>query len=251
MSGAINFHGVATNLRVTLSVGVLAGETTFVLTGTDVSVKLDTDPLLVLPYYLLIDQEQVEVTAINTGAESITVAREANGTTAASHQAGSFLDLDIVAQQILELQSAINTGIGGVLFQMAGGRDGVFRNDAGDLFLVTENAVPDMEFDMAAGTGFVNGLPVNVTTTTQSATLVAPSANPRIDVVEINSLGVMNVVTGNEAGSPTAPSVTAGSLGVAEILMRVGMTTINDTDVAGEGVITDVRGEKVNYQRFL
>lgn len=246
---AINLHGVGDDIEVTLIGDHNASAVTFQLDTNDVAVILDTDPLLVLPYWLVFDEEQIEFTAIDTGADSVTVARGANGTTATTHISGTIGRIEIVAKQIIEIQTVISVDVWAILRQTLGGADGVLRNAQVVTFLnVQANGVPDMEFDMLAGMAFVNARGVNLTAVTESTTLVAPSANPRIDVVEIDEFGVMYVLTGTESGSPSAPSVTANRLGLAEIYHRVGSVHIDDVDDSSNSYITDKRGV---YQDFL
>lgn len=68
-----------------------------------------------------------------------------------------------------------------------------------------------------------------------TSNLTAPTTNPRIDVVYLDSDGVVKVFTGTEAASPSAPSY-QNKIVLAEIDMTVGMTTIPATS------IRDVRG---------
>lgn len=245
---AINFHGVGDDVEVTLVGDHDASTVIFQLETNDAAVILDTDPLLVLPYWVVFDEEQIEFTSIDTGADSATVVRGANGTTATTHISGTIGRVEIVAKQIIEIQTD-STNVWAILHQTLGGADGVLRNAQVVTFLnVQANGVPDMEFDMLAGMAFVGAKGVNLTAVTESATLVAPSANPRIDVVEIDEFGVMYILTGTESGSPSAPSVTANRLGLAEIYHRVGSVHIDDVDDSSNSYITDKRGD---YQDFL
>lgn len=68
-----------------------------------------------------------------------------------------------------------------------------------------------------------------------SASFTAPVANPRIDIVYVDTNGAVQVQAGTEAVSPVAPSY-AGKIVLAEVTLTVGMTTIAASN------ITDVRG---------
>lgn len=70
-----------------------------------------------------------------------------------------------------------------------------------------------------------------------SPTFTAPSTNPRIDVLSINSSGTLTRTAGTEAASPTAPSLPDGDLPICQVYNRVGQTTILDVDTAGQGYI--------------
>ena len=80
---------------------------------------------------------------------------------------------------------------------------------------------------------------------TDTATLVAPVADPRIDIVEIKwddaqAGPTITVKGGAEGAVPVAPTVDSGYLKLAEIYHVVGETHIDDAD-GGDGYITDTR----------
>lgn len=68
----------------------------------------------------------------------------------------------------------------------------------------------------------------------QSSLITAPVSNPRIDLIYIDSSGIVQVQTGVEAASPTAPAHT-GKIVLAEILLQTASTTIT------ADMITDTR----------
>lgn len=68
-----------------------------------------------------------------------------------------------------------------------------------------------------------------------SNTFSPPTTNPRIDVIYIDSNGAVQILTGTEAVTPSAPTY-AGNVVLAEISLTVGMTTITASN------ITDARG---------
>ena len=76
--------------------------------------------------------------------------------------------------------------------------------------------------------------------------VTAPSANPRIDVLSINSSGTLAWTTGTESASPSAPAYPnpAANLVLCELYNVVGETALYDTanQTAGQGYISnDVR----------
>jgi hypothetical protein len=97
-------------------------------------------------------------------------------------------------------------------------------------------ASPNMTVQLDAGAiPGVGSMPVQVAMQT-SATLTAPVANPRKDIVYIDSLtGVIGVATGAEAVSPVDPAVPALKIAIARMSMTVGMATITNS------IITDLR----------
>jgi hypothetical protein len=64
----------------------------------------------------------------------------------------------------------------------------------------------------------------------QSSTLIAPTSNPRIDVVYVDTDGIVKVYTGTEAATPVAPGYN-GKTALAEITLTVGMTTITKASI--------------------
>lgn len=69
----------------------------------------------------------------------------------------------------------------------------------------------------------------------QTATFVAPAANPRIDRIVIDMLtGVYSIIAGTEAASPTAPAITAGKLPCAQVSLTVGQTQITNANITDE-----------------
>src|SRR3990167_694003 len=62
---------------------------------------------------------------------------------------------------------------------------------------------------------------------TLSGQILAPSANPRRDLITIDmTTGSAGVITGAEAASPVDPAITAGKFVVARVRTTVGMTQI-------------------------
>lgn len=109
--------------------------------------------------------------------------------------------------------------------------------------LPREQASPNLTLVVAAGsatfaTTFVSFAGGN------SPSFTAPAANPRIDLLCINSSGTLTRTAGAEAGSPTAPAVPVNSIPLCSVYNRVGQTVIHDNDaqVGGQGyILTDLR----------
>lgn len=88
-----------------------------------------------------------------------------------------------------------------------------------------------------------------VTVDAQAApTLVAPSSNPRIDILVAHSTGTVSFYSGTEASSPSAPwaSVPANVVPIAEVYLKPTMTSVldyedKDTDTDQGYILSDVR----------
>jgi hypothetical protein len=68
-----------------------------------------------------------------------------------------------------------------------------------------------------------------------SSNFTPPVSNPRIDVIYVDSVGALQILTGTEAVSPTAPAY-GGKIVLAEISLTVGMSAIATSN------IVDARG---------
>ncbi len=78
-----------------------------------------------------------------------------------------------------------------------------------------------------------------------TAAFVAPSTNPRIDIVTIDSSGTLLITQGTENASPVAPTYPTGKLVICEVRNVVGETAIydNSNQQTGQGYISkDARG---------
>lgn len=70
--------------------------------------------------------------------------------------------------------------------------------------------------------------------------LIPPTSDPRIDNVEVSEDdNTLQITQGDEAGSPSAPTVSTGFFIIATITHTVAETIIEDAD-GGEGYITKV-----------
>lgn len=109
----------------------------------------------------------------------------------------------------------------------------VLANPAGH-FAAHAQSTPDMTVRVDAGKLQV-GTGVTVVAAQNTATITAPVTNPRIDRVVIDSVtGVVSVIAGTEAASPTAPAITAGKLAVAQILLATSTTVIANSIITDE-----------------
>ena len=96
--------------------------------------------------------------------------------------------------------------------------------------LVHEQDTPDMTlaveaFNTVGPTGIVSYAGGN------TATIVAPVTNPRIDLIVYSTVSsAIAVRGGTEGASPSAPTPTIGDIILAEVYLRVGQTVIRDRD---------------------
>lgn len=130
-----------------------------------------------------------------------------------------------------------------LLSQAWGGGDGVVRGATTDDLKITATSPVSGAVDVEAGYAMIDRMPFKLGAQAALPSISAPIGNPRIDLVQAKLDGwVIEVKTGVESGSPVAPGVDAGSIVLAEIYTRVGMTVIKDVDDTVNGYIVDVRG---------
>jgi hypothetical protein len=89
---------------------------------------------------------------------------------------------------------------------------------------VAAQASPNLTVKIAVGSFFILGVPGSAAAVASLTGFTAPASNPRIDIVEVTAAGVVSRKAGTENASPTAPTVTSGSLKLAEVYNRVGQT---------------------------
>lgn len=108
------------------------------------------------------------------------------------------------------------------------------RTGAG--FAAHQQSTPDMTVRVDAGSIYDNGTQTLTEVAGQNtATITAPSTNPRIDRVVISSsTGAVSVITGTEAASPTAPAITSGNIPVAQIALTTSQSEIVNADITDE-----------------
>ena len=95
-------------------------------------------------------------------------------------------------------------------------------------------ATPNMTVQVDAGNIMDTGLLVSNAQQT-TGTITAPVSNPRIDrVVADQRTGVISVVTGTPAGSPTAPAIPAGKFPICQVLLQTSTTAITNSMITDE-----------------
>lgn len=100
---------------------------------------------------------------------------------------------------------------------------------------VNAQSTPNMTVRVRAGRLLPFGISVDVLDQ-NTGTIVAPTTNPRIDLVVVHAVtGAVSVLTGTEAASPAPPYMPVGYLPLARIALIVGTAAITNS------IITDVR----------
>jgi hypothetical protein len=204
-----------------------------------------------VPFYFAIDTEamrctQVQVDTPTAGLDTLTVSRGELSSVAGAHSEDDYLQALIFTVSVTELQERLGA-IERLLSASYGDGEGVMTVDGTRTQLkVVAQGTPGMTVRVTAGSAIASGMPASLAAYYDTAAIVAPSANPRKDVVEIGvnpktGASEILVVTGVEGAVPVAPSVTTGYYKLAEVYCRVGMTSIKDTDDSSNGYITDSR----------
>jgi len=129
--------------------------------------------------------------------------------------------------------SAVNIGDNAAAAQYNDLRKDAF---AAAHLLPHEQATPDLTLKVESGISFI-GITKVVFAGGNSPSFTAPTTNPRIDLLVIDSAGTLSRVVGTEAASPSVPTYPTDKVVLCEVFNRVGQTTIRDTDVAGQGYI--------------
>lgn len=110
-------------------------------------------------------------------------------------------------------------------------------NDTGFGFKVVAKDPASLVLRVNPGVALVEGQVVKFAGG-DTPSFTAPTTNPRIDLVSVDSAGTIKTYQGSENVSPVASSYPAGETVLAEIYCRPGMTSIGDNDKAdGQGYI--------------
>jgi len=217
----MQFHAVADNAFTKLAAGVTSDATTIIV---NISI-LDQVPT---PFYVDINQELLEVTAVSVDDPSVgqstwTVVRGIQGTPAA-YASGLAVLQRVYAAQTSELQASLYL-MQKAFEMLTGAATGVITPP--DKSSLEASPGGDMVVDVAAGVAIISGGLVGFTAT-QQVTVTAPESGSRTDLIQLSSGNVLSIKTGS-----TTPD--AGNIGIAEIAMTDATVEIE------AGNITDVR----------
>lgn len=122
-----------------------------------------------------------------------------------------------------------------------GGGDGVLQH-ALDALQVIALTPPALSVKVSAGYAFISGMPFALKEAVELLPIVAPTTNPRTDLVQARLSDWSFVVKeGEEAISPTAPEADEDCLPLALLHLRTGMASIKNSDDGVNGYIEDNR----------
>jgi hypothetical protein len=112
------------------------------------------------------------------------------------------------------------------------------RDDAygGSQFLAHQQSSPGMTLYVEPGVCYIGPTQI-VYAGGNSPTFTAPSGNPQIDILTIDSVGNLAITQGSENASPVAPAYPVNKIVLAEIYNRVGETALYDSDQGSNGYI--------------
>jgi hypothetical protein len=106
----------------------------------------------------------------------------------------------------------------------------------GQMFAPHEKDTPAMTVRLDAGALWVSGAIVEKAAQS-TGTITAPTTHPRIDRVVIdNATGVVSVIPGEEADTPSPPVITTGKLPVAQVLLQTTSTVITNDMITDERI---------------
>jgi len=108
-------------------------------------------------------------------------------------------------------------------------------------FLACQQSTPNMTLKVLSGTISIGGSIVSFAGG-NSPTFTAPTTNPRIDLLVLNSSGSLEIIQGTESASPSPPNYPTYKFVICEVYHRVGETCIKETSDGSNGYIyKDVR----------
>jgi len=137
---------------------------------------------------------------------------------------GTFIQPDFTAQDATSYKTNIDNSI-------------AVTGAVAARFAVTENSPADMTVSVASGFLPARGsVPIAVGAQV-SATVSAPVANPRFDIISISTVdGALTVTAGAENATPQDPAVPAENIALARLRLSVAQAAISNQD------IDDLRG---------
>ena len=111
----------------------------------------------------------------------------------------------------------------------------------GSFLLVHAQSSPNMTLKVESGACYVGASRV-IYAGGNTPSFTAPSTNPRIDLVTIDSSGTIAITQGTEAASPAVPAYPNNKLVLVEVYHRIGESALYDADQGTGGYVSnDVR----------
>ena len=128
-----------------------------------------------------------------------------------------------------------------LLSQAWGGGNGVIRGVTADNLKACVKNPSRMAIEVRPGYAFIAKSPYKLNGI-QTLDLLAPTTHSRIDLVQARlDTWSVGIKMGTEAPIPGAPSPDSDCLALAQVLLRPGMTCINEVDDGVNGYLTDIR----------
>ena len=123
-------------------------------------------------------------------------------------------------------------------------QNGVLDLGTGSSLEVAPQSAPDLTVRVLPGLGIIHPYVVGRTagsTFPEDENFEPPEAWPRIDLVYVTMDGFVGIITGSEGYPPVAPDVPDHCMALAEVYLRPGCTSIEETDDGENGYLIDRR----------
>ena len=157
----------------------------------------------------------------------------------------AFEERPVTSAKLNSWDDRVETALELIHFLLAhawGGGDGVIRGVTTDDLNVIATAPEGFSVTVQPGYAFISKFPFKLAASFSTASVTPPVTDPRIDLVQARlDLWEVNIKTGTEAATPTSPSPDADSIGLGQLFLRTGMTSIKNVDDGTNGYIIDVR----------
>lgn len=122
-----------------------------------------------------------------------------------------------------------------------GNTSGVLRVNGSEL-RVQATATPGMSVQVLAGSALINGFPYRLTATTETASVLKPLSQSRIDLVQASLTSwTVSIKRGTESPLPLMPATDTDCVALAKLVLRPTMSVVQDTDDGTNGHIVDLR----------
>ncbi len=187
-------------------------------------------------FYDLAQAELVRLDSVDGGDSDLydVVQRNYDGRIIRAHAAGELVLANIFAEHFTAAYGN-NELIKRFIGLSLGGATGIIRTDGNDLKVQPHSS--DMKIKVSPGDCLINFELVSLVSEFVSDTIaVAASGKVRLDLVQINSSGVVSILTGTEVtSSPVAPDPSSNSIALGTVAVNHSISAIT------KGEITDAR----------
>jgi hypothetical protein len=111
-----------------------------------------------------------------------------------------------------------------------------------EMWYTTELGTPDLNVLVRPGIGHTEGEIVETTIEETVGPITAPAGNNRIDLLQYTLGTGLNIKTGSEGATPSAPTVDANSIPIYNLGQAGNYLTIAMTEIV-DAMIEDIRAE--------